>query len=104
MISRAKFGMVDIFAQIECNGPTGIEMEALTAASAAALTVYDMCKAVDRSMRITSVRLLYKSGGRSGLYAFETWATSVGRDFFIERGLELPDFKSLKDTKGGAKD
>jgi len=47
-------------------GRTGVEMEALTAASVAALTVYDMCKAVDRGMVITDVRLLRKSGGRSG--------------------------------------
>jgi len=50
------------------SGKTGVEMEALTAASLAALTVYDMCKAVDRSMRITDLRLLSKSGGKSGDY------------------------------------
>jgi len=48
------------------NGATGVEMEALTAASVAALTIYDMCKAVDRGMIIEGVRLLHKSGGRSG--------------------------------------
>jgi cyclic pyranopterin phosphate synthase len=47
-------------------GATGVEMEALTAASVAALTIYDMCKAVDRGMTIEGVRLLHKSGGRSG--------------------------------------
>ena len=55
-----------IFTQTKCTGETGVEMEALTAASAAALTVYDMCKAVQRDMQITDVRLLYKSGGKSG--------------------------------------
>jgi cyclic pyranopterin phosphate synthase len=50
---------------------TGIEMEALTAAAVAALTIYDMCKAVDRSMTITSVQLLKKSGGRSGTFVRE---------------------------------
>jgi cyclic pyranopterin phosphate synthase len=50
---------------------TGVEMEALTAASVAVLTVYDMCKAVDRSMTITSVQLVKKSGGRSGTYIRE---------------------------------
>ena len=50
------------------SGKTGVEMEALTAASLAALTVYDMCKAVDRAMRITDLRLLSKSGGKSGDY------------------------------------
>ena len=50
----------------ETDGKTGVEMEALTAVQAALLTVYDMCKAVDRGMRIEGVRLLEKSGGRSG--------------------------------------
>jgi cyclic pyranopterin monophosphate synthase len=50
---------------------TGVEMEALTAAAVAALTIYDMCKAIDRSMTITSVRLLKKSGGRSGTFVRE---------------------------------
>jgi cyclic pyranopterin phosphate synthase len=49
-------------------GKTGVEMEALTAIAAAALTVYDMCKAVDREMRITDVRLMAKQGGRSGVF------------------------------------
>jgi cyclic pyranopterin phosphate synthase len=49
-------------------GRTGVEMEALTAASVAALTVYDMCKSVDRGMVISDVRLLHKSGGKSGTY------------------------------------
>ena len=50
----------------ECTGPTGVEMEALTAVSVALLTIYDMCKAIDRGMVIEDVRLLEKSGGRSG--------------------------------------
>jgi cyclic pyranopterin phosphate synthase len=50
----------------ECNGRTGVEMEALTAASVGLLTIYDMCKAVDRGMRIEAVRLLEKKGGKSG--------------------------------------
>ena len=49
-------------------GKTGVEMEALTAVTVAALTIYDMCKAVDRAMTITDVCLLEKSGGRSGTY------------------------------------
>jgi cyclic pyranopterin monophosphate synthase len=57
---------VDIRATCRLVGRTGVEMEALTAASVAALTVYDMCKAVDRGMRITDLRLLQKSGGKSG--------------------------------------
>jgi cyclic pyranopterin phosphate synthase len=59
---------VDITATCRVNGQTGVEMEALTAASVAALTVYDMCKAVDRGMRITELRLLRKEGGKSGTY------------------------------------
>ncbi len=57
---------VDIEATCKLKGRTGVEMEALTAASVAALTVYDMCKAVDRAMTISDVRLLHKSGGKSG--------------------------------------
>jgi cyclic pyranopterin phosphate synthase len=57
---------VEITATCRLRGRTGVEMEALTAASVAALTVYDMCKAVDRGMVVTDLRLLRKSGGRSG--------------------------------------
>lgn len=57
---------VDITATCKLNGRTGVEMEALTAVGVAALTVYDMCKAVDRGMRITDIRLLHKDGGKSG--------------------------------------
>lgn len=59
---------VDIFATVGINGKTGVEMEALTAVSIAALTIYDMCKAVDKSMVISDVRLLKKTGGKSGTY------------------------------------
>ena len=55
-------------AQVETIGPTGVEMEALSAVQVALLTVYDMCKAIDRAMVITDVCVLSKSGGRSGLY------------------------------------
>lgn len=61
-------GGIDIAARAKLTGRTGVEMEALTAVSVAALTLYDMCKAVDRAMRITDVRLTYKSGGKSGTY------------------------------------
>ena len=57
---------VEIRATVSCEGRTGVEMEALTAASAAALTVYDMCKAVQKDMVITDVRLLSKTGGVHG--------------------------------------
>ncbi|MHA1114353.1 MAG: cyclic pyranopterin monophosphate synthase MoaC [Alphaproteobacteria bacterium] len=59
---------VDIAATVTVTGPTGVEMEALTAVSVAALTVYDMCKAVDRGMRLTDIRLTHKAGGKSGTY------------------------------------
>jgi cyclic pyranopterin phosphate synthase len=59
---------VDIAATCKLKGRTGVEMEALTAVSVAALTVYDMCKAVDRGMRITDIRLMHKAGGKSGEY------------------------------------
>lgn len=57
---------VDIEATCRVSGRTGVEMEALTAVSTAALTVYDMCKAVDRSMQLTDIRLVHKAGGKSG--------------------------------------
>lgn len=62
---------VDILATTTCTGNTGVEMEALTAVSAAALTVYDMCKAVQRDMVIDDIRLLKKSGGQSGDFTRE---------------------------------
>ena len=55
-------------ATTECTGQTGVEMEALTAASVALLTIYDMCKAVDRGMTISGVQLMEKAGGKSGHY------------------------------------
>jgi cyclic pyranopterin phosphate synthase len=62
---------VEITATTRCSGATGVEMEALTAVSAAALTVYDMCKAVQRDMVIDQIRLLKKSGGQSGDFVRE---------------------------------
>jgi cyclic pyranopterin phosphate synthase len=59
---------VEIEALVKLTGQTGVEMEALTAVTVAALTVYDMCKAADRGMRIEAVRLVHKSGGKSGTY------------------------------------
>jgi cyclic pyranopterin phosphate synthase len=62
---------VDITVTVRTTGKTGVEMEALTAVSAAALTIYDMCKAIDAAMRISDVRLTRKSGGKSGLVVLE---------------------------------
>jgi cyclic pyranopterin monophosphate synthase len=59
---------IDITSEATATGPTGVEMEALVAAAVAALTIYDMCKALERGMEITDLYLVKKSGGRSGLY------------------------------------
>jgi cyclic pyranopterin phosphate synthase len=64
-----KANAVEIVATVRTTGRTGVEMEALTAASVAALTVYDMCKAVDRGMRIEAVRVTHKAGGKSGEFS-----------------------------------
>jgi cyclic pyranopterin phosphate synthase len=63
---------VEIQSMVSCVGKTGVEMEALTAVSVAALTVYDMCKAVDKTMRIGEVQLVKKTGGRSGTFVNST--------------------------------
>ena len=65
-----------IEATVRCTGKTGVEMEALTAVSVAALTIYDMAKAVDRAMRISDVRLLRKTGGKSGDFRVEDYGAS----------------------------
>lgn len=62
---------VSIRSKVKCKGETGVEMEALTAVSAAALTIYDMCKAVQRDMEISGIRLCRKSGGKLGDYEKE---------------------------------
>ncbi|WP_407383066.1 cyclic pyranopterin monophosphate synthase MoaC [Ruminococcus sp.] len=59
---------IKIEASVKCKGSTGVEMEALTAVSSAALTIYDMCKAVQRDIEINNIRLVYKNGGKSGEY------------------------------------
>jgi cyclic pyranopterin phosphate synthase len=65
---------VEIVATVSITGRTGVEMEALTAVSTAALTIYDMCKAVDKTMVISNIRLLRKSGGKSGEFVRESAA------------------------------
>jgi len=59
---------IKVAVSVKCNGKTGVEMEALTAVSTALLTIYDMCKAVDKGMEITAIRLESKQGGKSGDY------------------------------------
>ena len=99
LFKTPQHGGVSIRTLVECNGQTGVEMEALTAAMSAALTVHDMCKAVDRKIIVNNVRVVYKSGGRSGMHYFAFWAHFMGRDYFIERNLEVPDIPSLRDEK-----
>jgi cyclic pyranopterin monophosphate synthase len=65
----ARGARVAIEGRVRTRGPTGVEMEALAAVAAAALTLYDMCKAVDRGMTLDAIRLVRKSGGRSGTWA-----------------------------------
>jgi len=62
---------IEVTATVKVEGKTGVEMEALTACSVAALTLYDMCKAVDRGMKITNLRLVEKAGGKSGNFTAE---------------------------------
>ena len=66
-----KTSTIEITATVKSSGKTGVEMEALTATAVAALTIYDMCKAVDRGMKIENIRLVKKSGGKSGLIQLE---------------------------------
>jgi cyclic pyranopterin phosphate synthase len=63
--------VIEIAATVASTGQTGVEMEALTATAVTALTIYDMCKAVDRAMKIESIRLVKKSGGKSGTITLE---------------------------------
>jgi cyclic pyranopterin phosphate synthase len=68
---HAEAGTVEITSTVRCRGKTGVEMEALTAVSVAALTIYDMVKAIDSTLRITDIRLVRKSGGKSGEVVLE---------------------------------
>lgn len=70
-VADEKTSSVEVSATIRVEGKTGVEMEALTACSVAALTLYDMCKAVDRGMKITDLRLTEKTGGKSGSFTAE---------------------------------
>ena len=68
---REEEGTVEVRATVKCDGKTGVEMEALTAASVAGLTVYDMCKAVDKGMVVEGLRVVLKEGGKSGRWEME---------------------------------
>ena len=76
LVCDADRNAVDIEATCRVSGRTGVEMEALTAVSTAALTVYDMCKAVDRGMQLTDIRLVHKAGGKSGEFLSSDFGTS----------------------------
>jgi len=90
---------VIIVASVGCKFETGVEMEALHAASAAALTLYDMCKAVDRGMEIKSIRLLEKSGGRSGIYRYEAQPLIASLQWKEGTELSLLDEKAKADMQ-----
>jgi len=74
-----KYDRINIVSRVKIRGQTGVEMEALTAVAAAALTIYDMCKAVDREMVISDILLLEKKGGKSGLFKRGCELESAGR-------------------------
>lgn len=71
LIPHSERSAIEVIATCRVVGQTGIEMEALTAASVSALTIYDMCKAIDKGITINNIRLLEKSGGKSGLWKSE---------------------------------
>lgn len=81
----AEAAWIDVEATVRTRGKTGVEMEALTAVSVAALAVYDMCKAVDRGMQIMGVRLVHKTGGKSGAWQVEDEVRKMDA-----RGLDEP--------------
>lgn len=62
---------IDIFSEVRVTGKTGVEMEAITAATICAITIYDMCKSVDKGMVISDIHLVKKSGGKSGMFVFD---------------------------------
>ena len=78
--SKTGLCRIDIKATVKVTGQTGVEMEALTAVSVTALTIYDMCKAVDREMFFTNIGLLQKSGGKSGIFSKEKVGTVPSSD------------------------
>lgn len=86
--NRNQYGSVTIHVVVECVGPTGVEMEALTAVSGAALTVFDMCKAVDRQITIGMTQVVYKSGGRSGVHINPRWYHMGGKEFMEKSGID----------------
>lgn len=78
LVPEPEASRVRIEAGVRNIGRTGVEMEALTAVTVAGLTVYDMCKSLDRGIRLSDVELLYKSGGKSGVYAHPDYVSPQG--------------------------
>lgn len=106
---REDEGAVEIEASVQTVGPTGVEMEALTAVSVAALTIYDMCKAADKDMVITDIRLVEKSGGRSGHYLradeakVEPRVEQPAAEAIRPKGLPAPPVVSVVGYSGSGK-
>lgn len=82
-------GAITVESRVECIGQTGVEMEALSAATTAALTIYDMCKAVDRDMTILNARVVYKSGGKSGTHICQQWLKLQDETDLRRQGLDV---------------
>tara|TARA_B100000029_G_scaffold513601_1_gene613685 strand:+ start:436 stop:912 length:477 start_codon:yes stop_codon:yes gene_type:complete len=70
--TKEKNYTIEVFSRVKSNSKTGVEMEALTACSIASLTIYDMCKSIDKKIQIIETRLLFKSGGKSGVFSNDT--------------------------------
>ncbi len=70
IIANNSVSEIDIFSEVRVTGKTGVEMEAITAATICAITLYDMCKSVDKGMVISDIHLVKKSGGKSGTFVF----------------------------------
>lgn len=96
-----KHGVAAVEARVHTRGQTGVEMEALTAVSGACLTIYDMCKAVDKNMIISGARVLYKDGGRSGTYLCGQFAKHPVPENFIKMDQDTPPPASSEETPGG---
>ncbi|KAG9997169.1 molybdenum cofactor biosynthesis protein C, partial [Aureobasidium melanogenum] len=92
-----KHGVAAVEARVHTRGQTGVEMEALTAVSGACLTIYDMCKAVDKDMVISGARVLYKEGGRSGTYVYKDFAKQPAGNRFINMDQDV----SSRESEGG---
>lgn len=96
-----KHGVAAVEARVHTRGQTGVEMEALTAVSGACLTIYDMCKAVDKDMIISGARVLYKDGGRSGTYLYGQFAKHHVRDRFIKMDQDTSPSASSDESSDG---